>query len=150
MKFLYIGDTYLRSLPFLETMKKRLFAFARKENVTHIFISGKHTSGKYAKAFAEQCDELGIVMMQSPAAIPWGKGECSVTDDVLQLPSGAVIYPENGTVVYGDSERMHWQRIYFQLFLMHDYKINSDSLEDELSELLHDIMHLHKKTNHYN
>ena len=150
MKFLYIGDSYLRSIPFLETMKKRLFSFEQIYGVTHIYISGKNTSGKYVKSFAQQCEQLDITMIRSPAVIPWGGREATLTDEFLRLQDEDINVPENGCAIFGDSEQMRLQRIYFQLFLMHDYTMNPDSLEDELSELLHDIMHLHKKTNHYN
>lgn len=150
MKFLYIGDTYLRSLPFLDTMKNRLFAFAQKEGITHIYISGKDTSKKYVKAFADQCEQAKITMIQSPAMVPWGDEEAMISDVCLHTPDGHLFTPEYGCALYGNSEIMRLQRVYFQMFLMHDYKSNADSLEDELSELLHDIMHLHKKTNHYN
>lgn len=150
MKFLYIGDSYLRSVPFLDTMKKRLFAFAQKEGVTHIYVSGNNTSNQYVKAFADQCEQLNITLVRSPAIMDWGNQKATVSEEGLCLPDESVYIPEHGSALYGDNERLRIQCIYLQMFLMHDYKNNADSLEDELSELLHDIMHLHKKTNHYN
>lgn len=149
MKFLYLDDACLGSTPFSEKMIKRMLAFAQKEDVTHIFISRQEQHDDDHEAFANQCHQLGITVIYSAAPIPWGSEEGTVTDDCLQLPNGTTYYPEPGIAFYGDSELMRIRRMYFHLFLTHEDTNNPDSLEDELSELLHDIMHLHKKTNHY-
>lgn len=150
MKFIYIDDTYLKISPFLETMKNRMFSFCEREHISHILLSMPNEKNKEIVAFLEQCQKRDISLIQSPAVIDWDNFQGVLTPTAFYIKDGNVLYPYSGSVIYGNTNDREYQRIYFEMFLSHDYKFNPDSLENELSELLHDILHLHKKTNQYN
>lgn len=150
MKFIYIDDTYLKSSPFLETMKHRMFSFCEREHISHILLSMPDKRNKEAAAFLEQCRKRDISLIESPAVIDWGSFQGILTPTAFYIKDGTILYPYSGSALYGNSTYKQYQRVYFEMFLTHDYNLNPDSLENELGELLHDILHLHKKTNHYN
>lgn len=150
MKFIYIDDSYLRTSSFLETMKKRMFSFCEREHISHILLSMPNKENQAAAAFKEQCRKRDISLIQSPAVVDWGSIQGILTPTAFYIKDGEILYPYSGSVIYGNTNYKKYQRIYFEMFLSHDCLMNPDSLENELSELLHDILHLHKKTNQYN
>lgn len=150
MKFIYIDDTYLKDSPFLETMRSRMFSFCEREHITHILLSMPEKNKKGIGAFLNQCKKRDISLIQSPAVIDWDSFQGILTPTAFYIKDGTILYPYSGSALYGNSTHKQYQRIYFEMFLSHDYIFNPDSLENELGELLHDILHLHKKTNRYN
>jgi len=150
MKFIYIDDSYFKSSSFLEAMKKRMFSFCEREHISHILLSCGDDTKDAVSAFLKQCQKRDISLIQSPAVIDWGKLQGILTPTAFHIKDGDTLYPYSGCAVFGNSNSKDYQRVYFEMFLAHDGKLNADSLESELSELLHDILHLHKKTNQYN
>ncbi len=134
----------------METMRNRMFSFCEREHISHILVSMPSEANKEAIAFKEQCRKRDISFIQSPAVIDWGTVQGILTPTAFYMKDGEILYPYSGSVIYGNTSQKQYQRIYFEMFLSYDNGLNQDSFENELSELLHDILHLHKKTNQYN
>jgi len=149
MKFLYIDDSYLCSEPFMKTMQNRLFSFCEEKHITHIFISGHAYHAHYRKLFYDDCRRLNIKVIKSPAHFALEEYNAILSDTSLQIDQIGSFTITSGLALYGDTKKKQFQRIYFDLYLTYHLRKDSNQLEEELSELLHDILNQHKKTNQY-
>lgn len=149
MKLLYMKNDCLCASPFREDYHRRILDYCETAAIKHIFISGRIEDKESSQLFLKACEQAGIEVILSP----W-------KDDIEKIPAlmdqvSLYIYlmgnwnAVNGMAFEIDTQKRSSRIIYMDLFLKHIKYVNAENLEEELNELLHDILHSHKKSNQY-